>query len=85
MAPNPLLPAGYDVIWSVVSFVTLVLVIVALVSISRSAKLLTSTQALVWTLVTIFVPVLGAVSWLTIGRRAARPGSSSVASHPASD
>jgi hypothetical protein len=85
MAPNPLLPAGYDVVWSVVSFVTLVLVIVALVSISRSAKLLTSTQALVWTLVAILVPVLGPVAWLAIGRRAAQPGSIPGTASDASD
>ncbi|TQJ30153.1 PLDc N-terminal domain-containing protein [Microbacterium sp. SLBN-146] len=85
MGPNPLLPAGYDIVWSVVSFAILALVVVALVSISRSAKLLTSTQALTWTLVAIFVPMLGPIAWLAIGRRAARLSSSPVAASDASD
>lgn len=71
-SPNPLVPAAYDVAWSAVAFVVLALLVWALVSLARSAKLLTSGQALVWTLVAIFVPVLGPLAWLLIGRPAAR-------------
>ena len=66
---NPLLPAGYDIAWTIISILLIALVIVALVSIARTAKRLTSTQALIWTLVTIFVPVVGPIAWLSIGRR----------------
>lgn len=67
---NPLIPAGYDIAWSAIAAVVIVLTIVGLVSLARSARQLTSMQALVWTLVVLFVPVLGAVAWLSIGRRA---------------
>lgn len=69
---NPLVPAAYDVAWSGVALALLALLVVALVSLARSAKALTSAQALVWTLVAIFVPVLGPLAWLFIGRPAAR-------------
>jgi len=65
---NPLLPAGYDIAWSVVTLAIVVLIAVALVTLARSAKRLTSPQALLWTLIVLFVPVLGALAWLFIGR-----------------
>lgn len=68
---NPLLPAFYDVVWSSVGLLMLVLLIVCLVSLARNAPLLTSGQALAWTLVAIFVPIAGPLAWLFIGRRAA--------------
>ncbi|WP_447949185.1 PLD nuclease N-terminal domain-containing protein [Microbacterium aurum] len=67
---NPLIPAGYDIVWSVIAVVLLALMILALVSLARSAKRLNGTQGLVWTLVVIFVPVIGPLAWLSIGRRA---------------
>lgn len=70
-SPNPLLPSVYDITWSAIALAVLVLMIVALVSVARTAKRLTSWQALVWTLVVLFVPLAGALSWLFIGRRAA--------------
>ena len=68
-SPNPLIPAGHDIAWTIISVLLVVLLILALVSIGRAAKRLTPTQALIWTLVTIFVPVVGPVAWLAIGRR----------------
>jgi len=66
---NPILPAGYDIAWTIVPFLVIALVVVALVSLARTAKRLTSMQALIWALVTIFVPVVGPLAWLSIGRR----------------
>ncbi|TDW29874.1 PLDc N-terminal domain-containing protein [Cryobacterium psychrophilum] len=66
---NPIIPVGYDIAWTMVSVLVIALIVVALFSIARTAKRLTSTQALIWVLVTIFVPVLGPVAWLSIGRR----------------
>ena len=63
---NPLLPTTYDIVWTVVFALGVVLALLALVSIARIAKRLTSTQALIWTLVVIFVPVLGPLAWLAI-------------------
>ena len=68
---NPLLPATYDIVWSVVTALMLVLLIVALVSLARTAKRLPSAHALVWTLIAIFVPIVGPLAWLFVGRRSA--------------
>lgn len=66
---NPLIPAGYDIAWTMISVLLIVLVIVALVSIGRTASRLSASQVLIWTLVTIFVPVVGPIAWLLVGRR----------------
>lgn len=66
---NPLVPAGYDIAWAAIAALLVVLVVFALVSIARTAHRLTLFQALIWVLVTIFVPVVGAIVWLSIGRR----------------
>ncbi|WP_431075583.1 PLD nuclease N-terminal domain-containing protein [Microbacterium phyllosphaerae] len=74
---NPLIPAGYDIAWSSVAILTFVLLIVALVSLVRTARRLTGTQALLWTAIILFVPVVGPLCWMLIGRRAAAPPSGS--------
>jgi hypothetical protein len=53
---NPLIPAGYDIVWSAIAVVLLALMILALVSLARSAKRLSGVQGLLWTLVVIAVP-----------------------------
>ncbi len=68
---NPVIPAAYDIVWTVVMVVYLAFVIVALVSLSRTAPRLSSWLALAWAALVVMVPVLGALAWLTIGRRAA--------------
>lgn len=72
---NPLVPAAYDIVWSTVCVVMLALLVVALVSIARSARRLSSARALLWTLLAIFVPLVGPSAWLFIGRRAAAENS----------
>lgn len=66
---NPLIPAGYDIAWSLIAFVTFALTVVAIVSLMRVARLMMTTQALVWVVVVLFVPILGPLSWLFVGRR----------------
>ncbi len=66
---NPLIPAGYDIGWLVIAAIVVALTVVALILLARSAGRLTMTQALMWVLLILFVPVLGAVAWLAIGRR----------------
>jgi hypothetical protein len=68
---NPLLPAAYDIAWSAAVVIVLLLMVGALISITRTTKRITSPQALIWTLVVIFVPLIGPLSWLFIGRRSA--------------
>jgi uncharacterized membrane protein YhaH (DUF805 family) len=67
---NPLLPAGYDIAWSTVAVAFIALTIVALISLARSAKRLTTTQAVVWAALVLLVPVAGPIAWLAVGRRA---------------
>lgn len=67
---NPVLPASYDIAWSAISVVVFALMLVALVSVARSAKKLTATQSLTWIVLIIFLPLLGPIAWLAIGRRA---------------
>lgn len=67
---NPLIPAGYDIVWSLIAALALVLVVLALVTLVRGAKHLSSSQVLLWSALVVFVPVLGAVAWLTVGHRA---------------
>jgi hypothetical protein len=68
---NPLVPGGYDIAWSVVAVLLIALTVVALISLARSAARVSRTQALVWTLIVLIVPVVGPIAWLTIGRRTA--------------
>lgn len=68
MDPNPLVPSAYDVVWGAVMLVPLVLAIIALVSLARSRVGLTATQTLVWVLVILLIPLLGAIAWLVAGR-----------------
>ncbi len=70
---GPLVPAGSDVAWSLVIAAALVLLVTALVSIGRRSKRLTASQALLWTLLAILLPVIGPIAWLVVGRRAASP------------
>ena len=69
--PNPLIPSGYDMAWSVLAVLLIALTIAALFTLMSAAAQLSATQALVWTLVVLFLPVVGSITWLIIGRRAA--------------
>ena len=68
---NPLVPVWYDVVWSASAAAMLVVLVVSLVSLARSAKSLSTPHALAWTLVSIFIPLVGPLAWLFIGRRSA--------------
>ncbi|TDN45486.1 phospholipase D-like protein [Curtobacterium flaccumfaciens] len=67
---NPVIPQIYDVTWSVVAIASVALVVVALVSLSRTAPRLSPWLAVAWVALIVVVPILGAVAWLAIGRRA---------------
>lgn len=64
---NPLLPAGYDLIWSGVVVVLLAVTVLALWQALRS-KAHTGGQQLLWALVIVAVPMLGAIAWFVLGR-----------------
>lgn len=65
---------GVDIAEAVIALV--VIALIALIALARSAKQLTVAQALIWTLLILFVPVLGAIAWLAVGRRSSLPASS---------
>ncbi len=70
--PNPMLPAGYDLAYSIVPIVVVALIAVSLVSIARHSDGLSSWATAVWSAVVIFATLLGPIAWFLVGRPAAR-------------
>jgi len=68
---NALIPPAYDISWAVVAVASLVLIVIAIVSLGRKASQLSPLLALAWAALILVVPVLGPVAWLAIGRRTA--------------
>jgi len=68
--PNPLVPTGFDIAASLIAVVVIAATIVALVSIVRVGRDIRPAAALVWTLIVLFVPMLGAVAWFVAGKPA---------------
>lgn len=72
-AVNPLLPAGFDVAWSIIGVAVavagLALLLSALWSIMGSRRLATPGRVL-WVLVVLAFPLLGPVAWFAWGRTA---------------
>lgn len=73
---NPVIPAWYDLLWSVGGAVILAAFVavwaVALLSIQRHSDRLPAAATAVWVGIVLFANVLGAVAWFTIGRPQAR-------------
>lgn len=67
---NPLMPPAYDLVWSTISIAAIVMLIIALVSLSRNRAELTAQQASLWVLLMIFLPLIGPFAWLLAGRPA---------------
>ena len=64
---NPLIPPVYELLWVVGPVVALALLVVALVSISRTAHR-SLTELFVWLAIVLFVPVVGPITWLLVKR-----------------
>lgn len=64
---NPLLPSSYDLLWSSVAVAAVALAVTALVQIMRTRSLTTS-DAVVWILAVVLLPVAGALLWFLVGR-----------------
>ncbi|WP_396655204.1 PLDc N-terminal domain-containing protein [Microbacterium sp.] len=56
------------VLWFVLAVALLVLWLIALISIGRSTA--TAVEKGVWSIVVLISPIIGAIAWLAIGRRA---------------
>lgn len=65
--PNPQLPASYDLVWSGIVVVVLALMATAIWQALRS-KHYSGGQQLMWALLIVVVPVLGALAWFVLGR-----------------
>lgn len=72
-AANPLLPAGYDVIWTIAIVLVASLAVVAMAQLVR-AKHVRGTEAAIWVLVILALPVVGPAAWFAVrpDRRAER-------------
>jgi len=62
---NPLVPEIYDVVWVVAPVLALALLVVALVSFSRTAHR-SMTELFLWLAVILLAPVLGSIAWLLV-------------------
>ena len=62
---NPLIPEIYNVIWVATPILFLALIVVALVSFSRTAHR-SMTELFVWLAIILFVPVFGPIAWLLV-------------------
>lgn len=65
--PNPLMPAGYDLAWTLIVIAVLALMLTALWQALRS-KAHTGGQQLLWALVILIAPVVGSLAWFVLGR-----------------
>lgn len=71
---NPLIPAAYDVVWSLLAAAVIAYSLAAFISLLRTRGL-NGGRFLVWLLLVLMAPVLGATAWFCYGRtaEAARP------------
>lgn len=73
---NPVIPAWFDILWSVGGAVILLALVavwaVALLSIQRHSDRLPPAAVAVWVAIVLFASLLGAIAWFTIGRPQAR-------------
>lgn len=74
MSENPMLPAGYDILWSAVTIAIIVLAVSALVSLARTPRSGGPVDGVrgIWALAIIFLPILGALAWFVSGRSGLR-------------
>lgn len=70
----PLLPAGFDIAYSLAPIFLIALIVVSLISIARHGDGLSSVATAVWSALVVLAPFLGPIAWFIVGRRAARNG-----------
>ncbi|WP_293696469.1 PLDc N-terminal domain-containing protein [uncultured Agrococcus sp.] len=66
-AVNPLIPAGYDILWTSVAVLHIAVVVAAIVSIVRHAKHLDTPAYVLWILAVLAMPVIGVALWFAFG------------------
>ena len=71
LAVNPLLPAGYDILWTLIIAAVAALLFASAWQILRSPQL-TGFQSLVWLAVVLALPVLGPFAWFVLRPKPAK-------------
>lgn len=66
---DPVAPAWFDLVYSIVPLVLASIAVVGLVSIIRRYRSMSVLESAGWTAVVVFAPVLGTLVWFGIGRR----------------
>ncbi len=66
---DPVAPAWFDLVYSIVPLVLVIVAIVGLVSIIRRYRSMSVLESAGWTAVVVFAPLLGTLVWFAIGRR----------------
>lgn len=66
---DPVAPAWFDLVYSIVPLVLVIVAIVGLVSIIRRYRSISVLESAGWTAVVVFAPLLGTLVWFAIGRR----------------
>ncbi|WAB81319.1 PLDc N-terminal domain-containing protein [Microcella daejeonensis] len=69
---NPMLPAGYDLLLTLVPIMMIALIAASLVSIARHSDGLSPLATAVWSAVVLLAPLLGPAAWVLIGRAQVR-------------
>jgi len=71
---SPLIPTFFDIVMTVLTMLALAYSVVAFVSLIRTRNVIAE-RFVIWFLIILMVPVLGATAWFAYGRRAeaARP------------
>lgn len=69
---NPLVPTGGEIVVLILGAATVVLWVTALLSLAKDRRY-TPSQRLLWLLVIMAAPLVGAALWLTVGRTITTP------------
>ncbi|UTT62240.1 PLDc N-terminal domain-containing protein [Microcella humidisoli] len=65
---DPVTPAWFDLVFSIVPLVLVIIAITGLVSIIRRYRSMSVLESAGWTAVVVFAPVLGTLVWFGVGR-----------------
>ncbi|MBX9718266.1 MAG: PLDc N-terminal domain-containing protein [Microbacteriaceae bacterium] len=66
---DPVAPAWFDLVYSIVPLVLVIVAIVGLVSIIRRYRSMSVLESAGWTAVVVVAPIVGTLVWFGVGRR----------------
>ena len=74
MNTNPLLPSGYDIVWSIAVVLPCVLFVAAIATLVGARDRMAPLHLMIWTATIVVAPVVGALAWLLVGLPLSRRG-----------